>query len=381
MCSNKKQPLLDVENRVFEASGLAMAAKDADDADDNLSTSPEDEEEQTKYAWKKLVHRLKRLPAKACAKIRQTVIEAIAAARKAHNTVVVAQLREALLQYHPEAAGLCKATALEVLAEHGDYHEQDDDDDDDLEDDDKDEAEGDRESAMGKKAESGISSVLCAEAVTLVSCLDGQEDASRGDWIMAVKKAKTLSKMAALVSAFCNTAAAKLEKMEAEQAALAEVMVAWGTSDSTRKKKGSQSISEPSEVWANVTFSDDFCLVKVDAYPWWPARKCSPKDATLASQLDSLGRVFVSLIGESGGLRVVKEDALVPFSETLPEDEDFINQPREIRNQLDDCMAMARRIVRGKLQKKSKGKKTSSNGVKANGSKERLVNGSVQDKI
>ena len=30
-----------------------MAAKDADDADDNMSTSPEDEEERIKFAWKK----------------------------------------------------------------------------------------------------------------------------------------------------------------------------------------------------------------------------------------------------------------------------------------------------------------------------------------
>jgi hypothetical protein len=368
---------------VFEASGLAMAAKDADEADDNMSTSPEDEEEQIKFAWKKLIHRLKRLPAKANAKIRQCVIEGIAAARKAHNNVVVAQLREALLQYHPEAAGLCKTTALEVLVEHGDYDDQDDDDDEEDDDDDKDDVvEEDRESATKTQtAESGIASVLCAEAVTLISSLDGQEDASRQDWISAVKKTKTISKMAALVSAFCNNAAAKLEKMESEQVALSDVMAAWGTSDSSRKKKGYQyAIGEPSEVWANVDFSDEFCLVKVDTYPWWPARKCSPKDATLASQLQSLGRVFVSLIGESGGLRVVKEDALLPFSETLPPDEDLGSQPREIRNQLDDCMAMARRIVRGKLKKKtSKGKKVSLNGSKTNCTKDVAANGITKD--
>lgn len=360
-----------------------MAAKDADEADDNMSTSPEDEEEQIKFAWKKLIHRLKSLPAKANAKIRQCVIEAIAAARKAHNNVVVAQLREALLQYHPEAAGLCKTTALEVLAEHGDYDDQDDDDEEEDDEDDKDDVEEDRENATkNQTAESGISSVLCAEAVTLVSSLDGQEDASREDWISAVKKTKTLSKMAALVSAFCNNAAAKLEKMESEQLALADVMAAWGSSDSARRKKGYQyATSEPSEVWANVDFSDEFCLVKVDTYPWWPARKCTPKVPTLASQLDSLGRVIVSLIGESGGLRVVKEDALLPFSETLPPDEDLGTQPREIRNQLDDCMAMARRIVRGKLKKKTaKGKKVALNGAKANGSKEKAVSAISKDK-
>ena len=39
-----QQPLLALEDRIFGISGLAMAAKDADEADDNMSTNPEEEE-------------------------------------------------------------------------------------------------------------------------------------------------------------------------------------------------------------------------------------------------------------------------------------------------------------------------------------------------
>jgi hypothetical protein len=71
-----------LEERVFEMTGLAMATLDADEADDNMSTNPEEEkEEQLQLAWKKLIHRLWNVPAKAHSKIRQAVVEAIAAAR------------------------------------------------------------------------------------------------------------------------------------------------------------------------------------------------------------------------------------------------------------------------------------------------------------
>ena len=113
-------------------TGLAMASKDADEADDNMSASPEDnKEEDLQLAWKRLINRLHRLPAKAHAKIRQTVVEAIAAARKSQQPVVVNQLRDALLQFHADAAGGCKAAALDVLELHGGYDDADDDEDED----------------------------------------------------------------------------------------------------------------------------------------------------------------------------------------------------------------------------------------------------------
>ena len=333
-----------------------MAASDADQADDNMSSSPEeDKEEKLQLAWKKIIYRLHRLPAKAHSRIRQLVVEAIAAARKAQQAVVVAQLREALLQFHPQSAGSCKISALEILEQHGGY---DDFDDEDEEDEDGDEAEDEAKEGDQFQPDTGISCVLCAEAVILNSSLDGQEDASRGDWITAVKKTRTLSKFAALSAAFVAKASTKLDKLESEQDTLRHAVDAWVRASSSRnKKKSTKDISEPSEVWTNVTFTDDFCLAKVDKYPWWPAKKCIVKEEELAQSLQSVGRCLVSLVGELGGLRVIKTESLLPFSETLPEDEDLSNHSKEMRTQLDECMAMARRIIRGKEKKAARASK------------------------
>jgi len=351
-----RQRLLELENRVFEVTGLAMVAKETDEADDNMSTSPVDEEEKTRVVWKKSINRLKRLTAKDHVKIHTAVVEAIAGARKAQDTVVVGQLKHALLEYHPQAAGLCKTEALKVLEDHGDYEEEDDDEDNDEDENENELEQGDEEQQGVEIKQSGIASCLCAEAIILNSSLDGEEDASRLEWITAVKKTRTVSKMASLVSAFYHKALTKVEKMEEEHSALIDVMGAWDKSTS-RKRKSSQVIREPSEVWANVFFSDAFCFVKVEGWPWWPARKCVPKDDDLASKLESLGRILVSLVGERGSLRVVKTNDLSPFSDNFPGEEDQKILTREVRNQLDEAMAIARRVVRGNEKKRVKEKK------------------------
>jgi len=350
-----RQRLLELENRVFKATGLAMVAKETDEADDNMSTSPEDEAEQIQVAWKKPIHRLKRVPAKSYTKIHTALVEAIAAARKAQNTTVVAQLKHALVEYHPEAASYCKEEALEVLEKHGGY-EEDTDDESDTEGNVMDVEKGNEGQSTKGNKESDITSCLCAEAIILNSSLDGQEDASRVDWIRAVKQTRTVSKLAAFVSAFVNKASVKVEKMEDEHSALIDAMTVWGK-NRPKKKKSSQAAPELSEVWANVNFSDEFCFVKIEEYPLWPARKCLPKDDELTSQLESVDRFLVSLVGERGALRVVKGDACVPFSDTLPEGEDPSTHTRDIRNQHDEAMNVARRVVRGQEKKKSKTKK------------------------
>ena len=338
-------------------TGLATAAEDAEEADDNMSethdSSEKAKQEQEEIAWKKLISRLYRIPAKAHVKIRQTVVEAIAAARKAHQTPIVAELRSALLQFHPEAAGGCKSEALEILERHGgfvvDVDEEEDEEEEESE-------EQDDTPKVPEKAETGLASQLCAEAVILNSSLDGQEDASRADWIDAVKKTKTISKIASLTSAFVRKATEKLEKMEVESERLSEVMESWEKAAGRKKNATGANVRETSEVWANVHFTDEFCLAKVENYPWWPAKKCIPKEERVSSMLESSDRTLVSLVGESGGLRVVKKDDLLPFSETLPE-EDFSNHSKEIRTQLEECMTMARRIIRGKEKKAARAAK------------------------
>lgn len=347
-----RQRLLELESRIFEATGLAMVAKETDEADDNMSTSPEDEEEQIQVAWKKPIHRLKRVPAKSYTKIHAALIEAIAAARKAQNTVVVSELKHALVEYHPEATSYCKEEALGVLEKHGGY-EEDTDDESDADANETEAGKGNEEQVTKDKDNADLASCLCAEAIILNSSLDGQEDASRIDWIRAVKQTRTVSKLAAFVSAFVNKASVKVEKMEEENLALIDAMNLWCKSRS-KKKKSSQPIPELSEVWANVNFSDEFCFVKIDDYPLWPARKCMAKDDELTSKLGSVDRILVSLVGERGALRVVKTDVCFPFSDSLPEGEDLSTHTRDIRNQLDEAMNIAKRVVRGQEKKKSK---------------------------
>ena len=319
-------------------------------ADDNMSTDAADDEELKLKKWKKIVNRLKRLSAKDARKIKEIVLAAIAAAREAHNLEALNGLREALLEYRPDGAGLCLKMALDLLEKQGGYDDEGDDDEEENEDgsgdgdnmvdlDQDDEEEGDP-----------FSTCLSGEAVVLNSCLDGNEY-PREAWIDSLRNAKTLSRLAALVNAFTKKANEKIQKMEAENQNLYDLIDALSKG---RKKAGSA--DDASEVWTNVKYTDDFCLAKVAQWPHWPARKCLPKDESLASQLESLDRVLVSLVSESGALRIVPSDSVLPFSETLPEETDLSLYTNQTRAQMENSMAIARRIVRG-LAKKKTGKR------------------------
>jgi hypothetical protein len=345
-----------LEYRIFEVSGLARGARDIQEADDNMSTIEDDEElkqEQLQSAWKKILHRLNRLSAKFHAKIRAIVVEAIAAARKAHLGEVVGQLRSALLLFHPEAAGQCKSAALKVLEEHGGYHDIDDDD----EDEDGDEDKKPLEESNKEEPEVGISTVLCADAGSLNSSLEGQD---RADWIAAVKSAKTVSKFASLAVAFANKASKALDKLESEREALSNFMDAMQKGAGKKRKSAGGEPVEPAEIWTNVDVTDEYCFAKILEWPWWPAKKCHAKDVELAASLETLGLTLVSLLGDSGDLRVVKTaESLMPFSETHPT-EDLSAFSRHRRNLLDEAMSMARRLIRSKEKKPANKKRKSS---------------------
>ena len=347
-----KTPLLDLEQRVFDITGLATATQDADEADDNMSATSEDQrsrqEEKEKLAWKKKIHALRSIETKKHVQVRELVIDAITAARKAHFGSVVAKLRSALLLYQPNAAGECKAAALTVLDNHGGYHEEDFDESDDESEEEQDTSEKENEAPTA----------LSTEAMALTGNLGGDDDADRVDWINAVKSCKTLSRWAALASSFLNNAHKMLEKTEAESDALWDSLKLWekeeerrnrsrtGKAQASSKKKEDET---PTEVWANVRFTNEFCMAKVDGYCYWPAKKCEAKDEELATSLHAVGRMLVSLIGEDGGLRVVRLADIQPFDGNIIE-EDLEGQPKSILTQLDECMVMARRIVRGRNQ-------------------------------
>jgi hypothetical protein len=320
-----------------------MAASDLDLADDNMSDD-ENDEGRSSQAWKRSIHRLKSIQARKHAQVREAVTEAIGAARRAQNGAVVAQLRSALMLHHPSACGGCKSAALEVLENHGGYDPEDDDQDDD-------EVNGD----VKKLEDSDDACLLAEEAVVMDSSLDGNEYAGRVDWIEAVKSCKTFSKLGSLICAFVRRASDKLGKLETEKKALLGALSAWAKEEerkqrnrnnTTKYRKSDEKTFSTTEVWANVRFTDEYCMVKLDADPWWPAKKCNPNAEQLAESLASVNRTLVSLLGEEGALRVVTNDNIKPFT-GKPIDEDMKEYSKEVRKQLSEAMAMGRRIVRG----------------------------------
>lgn len=180
-----KTPLLDLEQLVFEITGLSVTTQDADEADDNMSATSEDErsrqEQKEKVAWKKTIHCLRNVDTKRSGQIREVVVEAITAARKAHLHGVVVKLRSALLLHRPMAAGECKSAALAVLDSHGGYYQEDSD---------SDESDADEDIVE----EESTPSLLPLEAMMITGNLAGDDHADRFDWIEGVNSCKTLSR-------------------------------------------------------------------------------------------------------------------------------------------------------------------------------------------
>lgn len=184
---------MELEQRVFEISGYARATKDADDADDNMSVGSSEsdvnqrEEGNKELEWKKKIHSLRSTPTARYGQIREILVDAIAAARKAHLSEVVAALRAALLLHHPQAAGECKSMAISLLDKYGGYDEDDDDDSDD-------ESESDEAEQNEANKDDDVPSILSGEAMMINGSVKGDENANRVDWIDAVNDCKTMSR-------------------------------------------------------------------------------------------------------------------------------------------------------------------------------------------
>jgi len=192
-----KDPLIELEQRIYSLTGLQRAVNEADEANDNMSTGSMDAEqkeeeklEKIQSAWKKKLYSLNFIPTKRASVIREVLISAIAIARKGQLEEVLQDLRGALQLHRPGAAGRAKQEALSVLEKHGGYDlDEDVDESFDIEDDlaESDDGEEDEDS-------SNYESYLCAEAMVLTGCLEGDNNADRVDWREAVMGCKTLSR-------------------------------------------------------------------------------------------------------------------------------------------------------------------------------------------
>ena len=227
---------------------------------------------------------------------------------------------------------------------HGDYEPSDEDEEDV-------DAEGADEGADEKEEEEEVS-VLSAEAVTLRSCLGGTDDATRADWVEAVKQCKTLSRLASLCGAFCDDALKRLQQLEVDRDNLLAALTVW-EKEAKGRKKPSRNDNSTSEVWANVKITEEICMARGEDFSWWPSRKCIAKDEGLAASLASVDRCLVALFGEMGAIRVVKNSDILPYDGNIPErDEDEHPLSKEVKGQLDDCMALARRVIRSQQKKR-----------------------------
>lgn len=341
-----------------------MADNDQNIADDNMSDADEGateealerEQSKTLMAWRKKAHLIKVTPAKKPGVIREALIQAIAAARKAHLGQIVSQLRSALLLYHSDAAGECKQAVIAILEEHGGYDPEDEDEEENNNNNNEEEtkSEGDAE-----EVETPVPSNLCFEAVSLLGSLGDDDKATRSDWTDSVRQCKSLTRFAALSTAFCRKATAILEKLMSERQSLEKALDRWQREDDRKKraaasnslgKKNNRKVVEPpTEMWANVDYTNEFCMVRLENHPWWPAKKCVAKDVALQESLRSFDRVLVAMVGEHGELRCVKnEDARVFTGSAI--DDDLEGFSKEDQSQLEESLAIARRIIRGQAK-------------------------------
>ena len=159
-------------------------------------------------------------------------------------------------------------------------------------------------------------------------------------------------RFAALVAGLSSKALPKLQKLLDDRYTFTKAIKYWEAGTKTRKsrsqKKSKEKYTSATEIWTNTTQTDEFVHGKVEGYPWWPARICVAKNASVMASLESLDRVLISFIGEPHLHVVKREGELRPYIGNEQEDENLGDFPADIAKSLQQSTAMARRILRGK---------------------------------
>jgi len=356
--STFKGPLMDLEQRIYAITGVERATQEVDEANDNITVISNDSDsgkaeaqrlERAHYSWKRKIYSLHSITPRRAGPIRDVLVSAIAIARKGNLTGVLEDLRECLKIHRPGAGGRARTAALNLLQKYG--FELRDDDEDEVEEEEESMSEVGSIQDATNDTEEQEATFLSPEAMMLSGSLEGDDQADRVDWKDAVATCKTVSRFAALFAALKCRATTTLEKLVKDKKTLSKAIFHWEASSKTRKKSkkskpAPKKFSSGTEIWANVSLTDQFVMCKVEGFPWWPARVCVAKDSDIAKSLESVERVLVSFIGEQH-LYVVEKDEVKPFSDTaLPEDN--TNVPAEVIKNVNMGTTMAKRIMRGK---------------------------------
>jgi len=342
--------LIDTENRIFTVTGMEKAAREAEEADEIEYT---DEDNVNRHdGWKKRIRELYNTSSKRASAIRDTIISAIAIARKRHLTDVVEDLRSALQLHRPLAAGHSKAAALKVLEKYGDVDDPEIKDGAQLMDSNENVADIDDfdSGSATEPNEHIVESFLCGEAMMMAGCLDGleNENANRNDWRESVTTAKTLSRIGALVEVLSKRSKHILSELKKGQNNFSDALDLLECPQKTRKVrpgKGKQGKDAFTDIWVNSTPTIQFVLAQIKGYPHWPARVCVAKDSAIETTLKNAGLCLVSFIGESH-LHVVKcEEDIQSFSMEAVDAVDLAKCNPDIVKKFLQCVTMAKLLV------------------------------------
>lgn len=335
--------MLDLEQRIYAISGLERATKEVDEANDNVTVVSNDSDtgrleaerlERANYSWKRKIYSLHSISHKRAAHIRDVLVSAIAVARKANLTDVLEDLRECLKIHRPGAGGRARTMALNLIQKYG--FELREGDEDEADDDDSLSEVGSVQDTSNEADDQGTT-FLPPDAMVLSGCLEGDDQADRVDWKDAVSRSRTISRFAALVTVLKSRAMPVLEKLSKDKKTLLKAIPHWEASGKSKKKtkKGAKPVGKKydhvTEVWADVSVTDQFVMCKVDGFPWWPARICVAKDTEISQSLKAVSRELVSFIGEQH-LYVVHEDDIKPFDDKLSDEDVEGFSPEVVKN-------------------------------------------------
>mmetsp|Transcript_21852 Transcript_21852/g.30686 ORF Transcript_21852/g.30686 Transcript_21852/m.30686 type:complete len:1406 (+) Transcript_21852:73-4290(+) len=323
-----RKPLLELESTIYYISGLRMADEDNFDASDILYESSEDRNisNRSQTLWKRKIHLLHNVAPSRIATVRKTLVSSIIIARKGGLIDVESDLQDVLKLLRPGGAVNCRNAALCILKKYGDYKSSDDGTSDlDLTDDDFMETD----SLDDNQSEINCSSLLCFEAEKISSCLGGDNDSDRNDWVEAVKEAKTMSRFAALVQTLYTKAEPILTRLKRDKEMLTLAIQYWKTKSERRTRtkisKSKGKFNSKVEIWTDFSKTNEIVMVKVEGNPWWPGRICIPKDPGISSSLSSLDRVLVSFIGDQF-LHVVRDPEEVKKFEDIQSSEEHLSE-------------------------------------------------------
>jgi hypothetical protein len=360
-----KDPLIDLETRIYDIVGLSRAVGEVDLANDNMSVDSgehddgadadkqAEREERGQSAWKKKIYSLHEITPRRAGAIRDVIIEAIAIARRASLPEgIINDLRAALQLHRPGAGGRARTAALALLEKYP-YTPPTSEDDEDA----SETEEGsidDLDSQLGDN-ETKEETFLAPEAMMLTGSLEGDQFADRVDWKDAVATCQTISRFAALLASLFTRSLPRLEKIQKDSKTLLKAISYWEANNKTRNgkahgKKGNQSsakYSSTTEIWADVRPTYNFVMGKVEGFPWWAARVCLPKDDEILESLKSLNKTIISFVGEQDLYVVNTDKDLKPFNPLLDKD-DVATFPPEIMKNVEKSIVLTKRILRGK---------------------------------